>query len=101
MNKNIDNIVSNSNEKSAERYSKKRMSFREKDLIKQFHNYSLMSSEKAKDIHIYSGKNLIQETTKNIAKELVSEIKNNIEKQEKVGTQENETQILIDYYNNK
>ena len=60
-----------------------------------------MSNEKTKDIHFYSGKNLLQETTKNIAKEMVSDIKIDNDKQEKVGTQENESKILVEYFKNK
>jgi hypothetical protein len=75
--------------------------FRERDLILGFHNYSLMTPAKAKDINNYSGKNILQESTKQIAKSLVFDRQLEEERYTKVGTQENETQLLLKYYNNK
>ena len=55
----------------------------------------------SKNINSLSGKNILQETTKQLAKSLVFERKLENEKSSKVGGQEEQTQQLLNYYNNK
>jgi len=83
------------------RYSKKGTMFRERDLIGNFHDYSLMSPAKARDIHSFSGKNILQESSKLIAKSLVIDRRISDDKSTKVGTEERETSLLLDYFKNK
>lgn len=89
--------------KSASRYggNAKSGGFRERDLISGFHNYSLMSPSRGSAAHNFSGKNILQESSKTLAKSLVFDRKIQDEKALKVGSQVNETQMLVDYYNNK
>ncbi|CAI2359760.1 unnamed protein product [Moneuplotes crassus] len=64
-----------------------------------FYDYSIKSS-KSKDLNTYSGRNIRQEATKQIAKSLLLEKKMEQERA-KASSQERETQMLLDYYNNR
>ena len=86
-----------SEEKLASNFNKKRSAFRERDLIRGFHNYSLMTPQKAKDIHLFSGLNIIQETTKSLAKTQVSDIRISNDKMDRQGHEEKEEKVYSDY----
>ena len=81
--------------------------FREKDILHSFKQYSngkpqsLLRSYKFESGNKLSGNNLIHDAVKNIAKGAIDNIKIDQERNDKVGKQEHETQLLIDYYNNK
>ncbi|CAI2362533.1 unnamed protein product [Moneuplotes crassus] len=67
--------------------------------VSGFYNYSIKSN-KNKDINTYSGQNIRQEASKEVARNLLLERKLQQGKA-LVGNLENETQLLLDYYNNR
>lgn len=81
--------------------------FREKDIIQRFQEYSngkpqeIEATYKLEASPSMSGKNLLQDAVKNLAKGRLNDMKIEQERFKRVGVQETETKLLIDYYNNK